>query len=81
MTWRVEWTPAATASLQRIHWRDAERVVAAVEHFATTGEGRTYRIAEEDDAVTARMRVGSYRVKFTKDTAERLVVVWVVYRS
>lgn len=41
-SWRVEWTPVAERSLQCIPWRDAARVVTAVERFAETSEGMVY---------------------------------------
>jgi mRNA-degrading endonuclease RelE of RelBE toxin-antitoxin system len=80
MSWRVEWTPAALASFHRLPFHDAARVAAAVYRYASTGEGQLVR-APGDDAMTWRLRVGSYRVRFALDPRERELVVWYVYRA
>jgi mRNA-degrading endonuclease RelE of RelBE toxin-antitoxin system len=59
--WEVEWTDRAIASLRAIPYHHASSIVRAVDRFALTGRGRTYR-GDEDDAATLRLRVGSYRV-------------------
>lgn len=61
MTWRIEWMPTGIVSLQRIPWRDGERIDAAVQRFAATGEGNVLRVPA-DHAGLLRLRVGQYRV-------------------
>jgi hypothetical protein len=78
-SWRWEWSDPAIESLRRIHWLDAGRIDEAVQRLARTGEGELYRLPG-DDAVTARMRIGSYGVRLTRDRRERVVRVWYVYR-
>ncbi|KYF64467.1 hypothetical protein BE15_09495 [Sorangium cellulosum] len=77
--WVVDWTLPARVALSRLHWLDAARIDEAVERFAKAGEGDFYRLPE-DDAVTLRMRVGSYRVRLTRDVRERVLRIWWVYR-
>jgi mRNA-degrading endonuclease RelE of RelBE toxin-antitoxin system len=79
MTWLVDWTPPGRVALERLPWTDAARIDEAVERFAKTGEGDFYRLPE-DDAVTLRLRIGSYRVRLTRDARERVLRVWWVYR-
>ncbi|WP_437783593.1 hypothetical protein [Sorangium sp. So ce1097] len=79
MTWVVDWTPPGRVALSRLHWHDASRIDEAVERFARVGEGDFYRLPE-DDAVTLRLRVGSYRVRLTRDVRERVLRIWWVYR-
>ncbi|WP_433928192.1 hypothetical protein AB3662_33465 [Sorangium cellulosum] len=67
-------------ALERLPWTDAARIDEAVERFARTGEGDFYRLPE-DDAVTLRLRVGSYRVRLTRDVRERVLRIWWVYRA
>ncbi|AUX41128.1 uncharacterized protein SOCE26_025340 [Sorangium cellulosum] len=79
MKWTVDWTPTAIDSFQRIPWRDAERVAAAVYRLADTGEGALY-VMPSDPTVMARLRIGSYRVRLTRDVRERVLRIWWVYR-
>ncbi|WP_437736281.1 hypothetical protein [Sorangium sp. So ce1335] len=79
MTWTVDWTPPGRVALNRLHWPDASRISEAVQRFAATGEGDFYRLPE-DDAVTLRLRVESYRVRLTRDVRERVLRIWWVYR-
>ncbi|WP_437686451.1 type II toxin-antitoxin system RelE family toxin [Sorangium sp. So ce176] len=79
MSWEIEWMPSGIASLQRIPWRDGERVDAAVKRYATTGEGAVYRVPA-DNAIIMRLRVGQYRVLATLDPWDGTMRVWWVYR-
>ncbi|WP_437596829.1 hypothetical protein WMF28_30070 [Sorangium sp. So ce590] len=78
MTWVVDWTPPGRVALSRLHWQDAARIAEAVQHFAETGEGDFYRLPE-DAAVTLRLRVGSYRVRMTRDVREHVLMIWWVH--
>ncbi|WP_437841667.1 type II toxin-antitoxin system RelE family toxin [Sorangium sp. So ce1153] len=80
MKWSVDWTPTAIDSLQRIPWRDADRVATAVYRLAETGEGALY-VMPDDLIVTARLRVGPYRVRMTRDVREHVLRIWWVYRA
>ncbi|WP_437851790.1 type II toxin-antitoxin system RelE family toxin [Sorangium sp. So ce363] len=78
MSWEVEWMPSGIISLQRIHWRDGERIDAAVQRFATTGEGDVRRVPA-DHAGVMRLRVGRYRVLTTLDPWDGVMRVWWVH--
>ncbi len=54
------------------------RVDAAVQRFAETGEGRVLRL-RTDDAVTLRLHVPPYGVRFTLDPYDGWLTVWSVY--
>jgi hypothetical protein len=57
----------------------AERVDAAVQRFARTGQGDLAR--SSDDPTGARLRVGPYVVYLTFNHAERVLWVRYVYRA
>jgi len=81
MRWTVDWTPTAEASLLRIpSWHDASMVAAAVYRLAETGEGALYAMPDDPQS-TARLRVGMYRVRISRDRYERMIRVWYVYRA
>jgi mRNA-degrading endonuclease RelE of RelBE toxin-antitoxin system len=76
MSWIVAWAPQAKQALNRLPWKDAANIDAAVLRFAATGEGAVERFAS-DDAATIRLRVGDYRVRLTVDEmATTLCVMW-----
>jgi hypothetical protein len=79
MTWSVDWTPAAIASLECKHWLDASAVAEAVYRLAETGRGALY-VMPGDQATSARLRVGSYRVRLARDSREKVLRIWYVYR-
>ncbi|XXY48972.1 hypothetical protein WME91_54095 [Sorangium sp. So ce269] len=78
MSWRIEWSDPATASLRRIHPDEGQRVDAAVQHFARTGEGEFINLPD-DHAVTVRLRVDPYVVRLTLDPIDGVIAVWSVY--
>ena len=77
--WRIEWLALAHRALLEIPWRDAARVDAAVQRFASTGEGDVVRLPT-DDALTLRLRVPPYTVRMSLDRWQATIHVWVVYR-
>ena len=79
MSWRLRWSETAVAGLQRIGWRDATRVDAAIQRLARTGEGELVRLPS-DDAVTIRLRVGPYAARLTLDPFEGVACIWAVYK-
>jgi hypothetical protein len=71
------WTPAAWAALRAMPWREAARVDAAVQRFATTGEGQLSRVFARDPRAL-RLRVSPYAVRlFLDPEAGSLTVGWV----
>jgi len=78
VSWELCWSIPAERSLKQIHWREATRVAAAVHRFAETGAGDIVRL-RTDDAVTLRLRVWPYGVRFTLDRYGGVLTVWSVY--
>ncbi|HXM71277.1 MAG TPA: type II toxin-antitoxin system RelE/ParE family toxin, partial [Thermoanaerobaculia bacterium] len=56
------------------------RVVDAVTHLAQTGEGDVVRLAGVEPA-EYRLRVGDWRIRFTRDDEHRLQVLRVLHRG
>ncbi len=79
MRWRICWSIPAERMLRQIPWRDGARVDAAIMRFAETGEGDVLRL-RTDDAVTLRLRVAPYGVRFTLDRFEGVLTVWSIYK-
>lgn len=78
MTYRIAWSSPATQSLRAMPWRQAERVDAAVQRYAATGEGSRFRY-EADEPLTFRLEVKPYIVRLSLDARERLLRVWYIY--
>ncbi|WP_437727687.1 hypothetical protein [Sorangium sp. So ce861] len=78
MSWELEWSDPARASLMRMSPTDAQRVDAAVQHLARTGEGEFIRLPD-DHAVTLRLRVDPYVVRLTLDLVDGVLSVLSVY--
>jgi hypothetical protein len=72
----IRWTPAARWALLEIPWRDATRVDAAVQRYASTGEGRLTRVYERDPRAL-RLHLPPYTVRlFLDPDTAILTVVW-----
>ena len=80
MTYAIAWSSPATLALRAMPWRDAERVDAAVQRYAATGQGNQFRY-ERDEPLSLRLEVQPYVVRLSVDTRERVIRVWYVYRS
>lgn len=78
MSWHVKWSPAGEQTLRRIHWREASRVAEAVQRFAEAGAGDVVRL-RGDDAVTLRLRLPPWGVRFSLDRFDGVLTVWSVY--
>ncbi len=80
MTDKVEWTQDALRDARRLDRQVRERVVAAVERFAETGEGDVKGLKAPLDGL--RLRVGSWRVLFRHDRGAGVIrVLRVKHRS
>ena len=77
MTFAITWHPAAVTQLQRLHWQTAARLDAAVQAFATTGEGRIDRI--EGRPLLRRLYVGTSRMVLQVDVVERRLLVLALF--
>jgi mRNA-degrading endonuclease RelE of RelBE toxin-antitoxin system len=79
MNLEVVWGEPAIRALLSIPWRDAERIDAAVMRLAETGLGNVQRLPE-DNPLTRRLRVGSYRVRLVLDSRAAKLWVVMIYR-
>lgn len=74
MSHEVRWLPHAQRDLKRLDPPVRRRVIDAVTHFARTGEGDVVRLVNVDPP-EYRLRVGDWRVRFTRDDEHRLLNV------
>ena len=72
-------TPQAKADVRRIDRETAMRILAALDHFARTGEGDIKKL--QGDSSELRLRVGDYRVRFTEEPPGTILVHAVLHRS
>jgi hypothetical protein len=75
MTYDIAWSSPATLALRAMPWRHAERVDAAVQCYAATGEGSRFRY-EADEPLSWRLEVPPYVVRLSVAPRERLIRVW-----
>ena len=80
MSLRVEWTPAAERDVRRLDRQTQTRIRRAVSRFAAAGQGDVRRLRGYEREW--RLRVGSWRVRFTLvPDAQILVVLRVLPRG
>ena len=77
--WQISWSRSGVWAIERVPWREACRIDAAVQRFATTGEGQLERL--KSDPVGAVLVVHPYLVRLTLDREGKTLTVWWVYRS
>jgi mRNA-degrading endonuclease RelE of RelBE toxin-antitoxin system len=81
LTWQLEWQPPALRDLSRLDPPVQERVITAVERFATTGEGDVIRLRGIEPPEW-RLRVGKWRVRFRQNPrGQTLQVLRVLLRD
>ena len=66
MSHEVRWLPPARRDLKRLDPPVQRRIVEAVRHFGRTGEGDVVRLVQIAPP-QYRLRVGDWRVRFTRD--------------
>jgi len=74
----VDWTPAARADVRRIDRTNAMRILTALHRFAETGEGDIKKLQGVTEEL--RLRVGDYRVRFTEEPQDTLMIHSVRHR-
>lgn len=79
MTREVRWLPRARRDLKRLDPPVQRRVIAAMNHFARTGEGDVVRLTDVKPP-EYRLRVGDWRVRFARDQDRPLLHVLRVRR-
>ena len=60
---KITWRDQAKAQLRAIDQPTALRILRALDHFASTGEGDVKRL-QEIEPPEFRLRVGDYRLRF-----------------
>jgi mRNA interferase RelE/StbE len=73
VTYAVEWSKGALKTLVRVDRITSGRIVRAVERLAVTGHGDVKKLAGSDDLY--RLRLGDWRVIFTRDDSVRVLFV------
>lgn len=79
MSFEVQWQPAASRDLTRLDRQIQERILAAVERLARTGLGDV-KLLRGKSPKEYRLRVGGWRVRFTRDDSACCLVVLHVFR-
>ena len=74
----IVWRDQAKTQLRAIDQPTALRILHALAHFATSGEGDVKRL-QEIDPPEFRLRVGDYRVRF-QDLGDTLYITAVKHR-
>jgi mRNA interferase RelE/StbE len=69
----VAFTPQAARDLERLDRPLAGRILTAIERFAATGHGDVKRLQGVEREW--RLRVGDWRVRFTLDQGQLLMIV------
>jgi mRNA interferase RelE/StbE len=76
---QIDWTPPARADVRRIDRTNAMRILTSLHRFAETGEGDIKKL--QGDSEELRLRVGDYRVRFTEEPHDTLIIHSVRHRS
>ena len=76
---KIIFTPPARADVRRIDRETAMHILTALHRFAETGEGDIKML--QGDSEELRLRVGDYRVRFTEEPQDTLVIHSVRHRS
>lgn len=75
----IDWTAPARADVRRIDRTNAMRILTALHRFAETGEGDVKKL--QGDSEELRLRVGDYRIRFTEEPQDTLIIHSVRHRS
>lgn len=77
--WLITWAYSGRWALERLHWRDAAMVDAAVQRYAATGTGAVERVPGASTGLL--LRVDGYLVRVSLDLRARTIVVWWVMQA
>ncbi len=72
MKWHVHWQSAAHRDLSRLDAQVQGRILDAVERYAATGQGDVIRL-QDVRPPEWRLRIGAWRVRFSRDETERVL--------
>jgi mRNA interferase RelE/StbE len=73
VTWEVQWTNRALRVASRLDRPTRERITKQIESFATTGQGDVKRLKGGLEGLF-RIRVGEWRVFFSKEEGQLLLI-------
>jgi mRNA interferase RelE/StbE len=74
VSYRLEWKPRALRDAERLDGKTRQRVVAALERLAETGNGDVTKLTDVHPP-EYRLRVGDWRVRYGLDPADRVLTV------
>jgi hypothetical protein len=78
--WRVVWPHATQAALRALpSWKDAARVAAAVQRFASGEREHVERLRSDPRGLW--LRIPGYTVRLALDPKARVITVWYVWRA
>jgi mRNA-degrading endonuclease RelE of RelBE toxin-antitoxin system len=72
--WRVAWTERAFKDADRLDSKTRQRILAAIDRYATDEYGDVVRL-EAMEPPEWRLRVGTLRVRFRRNTGERTLLI------
>lgn len=73
MNYYVDWSRKAIRDLKHLDKPASNRIIASVDGFSATGRGDVKKLTNTDGEY--RLRVGDWRVRFTKDDEVRVLSV------
>lgn len=74
MSWRVQWADRAQKDLARLDRQTQQRIVESLERFADSGQGDV-RPLQGSKEIVYRLRVGDWRVLFSREKRFLLILV------
>jgi hypothetical protein len=77
--WEVAWSYPGLWALRQLPWRDAADVDAAVQLFATSGEGHVERVRGAPTGLW--LKVPPHVARLSIDKTTRTITVWWVCRA
>jgi mRNA-degrading endonuclease RelE of RelBE toxin-antitoxin system len=74
LRWRVAWTERALRDAEHLDAKVRQRILAAIDRYAADERGDVIRL-EAVEPPEWRLRVGALRVRFRRDTGERILLI------
>jgi mRNA interferase RelE/StbE len=76
---KIIFTVSARTDIRQIDRETAMRILTTIHRFAETGQGDVKKL--QADSSELRLRVGDYRVRFTEEPPDTLLIHSVRHRS
>lgn len=74
MRWRVAWSERALKDADRLDPKIRQRIIAAIDRYVADEHGDVVRL-EGVEPPEWRLRVGAWRVRFRRNTEERVLYI------